>query len=108
MSLAEVERRLVGTWRHSHEEDVGAGRVYRPESFDFPPSRGREGFALAADQTGTYLGLSPRDGTARAACTWRLSGRPTAPVLQIAGADGRRETWVVLEVTAERLVLAPQ
>lgn len=33
-------------WIHSHEEDTEDKKVYRPSTFDFPPSRGRDGFEI--------------------------------------------------------------
>ena len=39
---------LTQKWRHSHEEDTGDRMVFRPESYAFPPSRGRRSFELRA------------------------------------------------------------
>ena len=33
-------------WVHSHEEDTVDKKVYRPSTFEFPQSRGRDGFEL--------------------------------------------------------------
>jgi hypothetical protein len=33
-------------WIHSHEEDKADKKVYRPSTFEFPPSRGRDGFEI--------------------------------------------------------------
>ena len=33
-------------WTHSREEDSEGIKVYRPNEYNFPPSRGREGFEL--------------------------------------------------------------
>ena len=33
-------------WIHSHEEDTENKKVYRPSTFEFPPSRGRDGFEI--------------------------------------------------------------
>ena len=33
-------------WIHSHEEDTEDKKVYRPSTFEFPPSRGRDGFEI--------------------------------------------------------------
>ena len=33
-------------WIHSHEEDIEDKKVYRPSTFEFPPSRGRDGFEI--------------------------------------------------------------
>lgn len=103
-----VEARLVGTWRHSHEEDTATETVYRPEDYAFPPARGRTGFSFRADKTCTYLGISPRDGTARESCRWELA--PGArPQLIVSWPDGRRESRRIVSVDAQRLVLeAPE
>ncbi|HQZ40733.1 MAG TPA: hypothetical protein PLH72_17010 [Vicinamibacterales bacterium] len=103
-----VEGQLVGTWRHSHEEDTATETVYRPEDYAFPPARGRTGFSFRADKTCTYLGISPRDGTARESCRWGLA--PGArPQLIVSWPDGRRESRRIVSVDAQRLVLeAPE
>ena len=33
-------------WIHSYEEDTEDKKVYRPSTFEFPPSRGRDGFEI--------------------------------------------------------------
>jgi len=33
-------------WIHSYEEDTKDKKVYRPSTFEFPPSRGRDGFEI--------------------------------------------------------------
>src|SRR5438067_5415234 len=40
-------------WIHSHEEDKGDVKVYRPSTFNFPLSRGRDGFEIM--QNGTFI-----------------------------------------------------
>ena len=100
----DLERRLVGTWRHSHEEDTAGETVYRPEDYAFPPARGRTGFSFRADKTCTYLGISPRDGTARVVCRWEIV--PGAePQVAVTWPDGRREARRVVSADSKRLVL---
>src|SRR5690242_6845650 len=54
---------LVGkTWLHSHEDDRGDTIVYRPNSYDFPRSRGRTGFMLEADGSVRQYIIAPTDG----------------------------------------------
>ena len=101
-----IEQLLLGTWRHSHEEDTPAHMVYRPENYAFPPARGRTGFVFQANNTCISLGISPRDGTARETCRWELvPGSP--PQLNIIWPNGRRETRRVISVDPQRLVLSP-
>ena len=40
-------------WSHSFEEDSEEARVYRPNSFEFPPARGRAGIEFRSD--GTFI-----------------------------------------------------
>jgi hypothetical protein len=35
---------IYKSWIHSNKEDNRTQEVYRPSSFEFPPSRGRDGF----------------------------------------------------------------
>lgn len=49
------------SWYFSGEETSGDTIFYRPETYDFPLSRGREGFILKDDGTVTYYAISPTD-----------------------------------------------
>lgn len=53
---------LEKTWLHSHEESRGDTMVFRPNTFDFPPSRGRIGFKMDADGTFHQFDIAPTDG----------------------------------------------
>ena len=44
---------IFSSWIHSNEEDDKTKEVYRPPSYDFPPSRGREGIAI--EENGTII-----------------------------------------------------
>lgn len=58
-----IETKLVGkTWLHSFEEDEGDITVYRPNTYDFPPSRGRTGFALEEGGVLKQYDIAPTDG----------------------------------------------
>jgi len=101
---AEVEQRLVGTWRHSHEEDTATQSVYRPESFDFPPTRGRTGYEFRSGHSCTYVGISPRDGAAKESCTWQLRGG-ARPEIVLTFPGGRPKVLPLVSVDGERLVI---
>jgi hypothetical protein len=50
------------TWLHSYEEDAGDTVVFRPNTYDFPPSRGRTGFMLEAGGVIKRYEIAPTDG----------------------------------------------
>lgn len=69
----KVVSKLVGkTWLHSYEEDEGDTIVYRPNSYDFPPSRGRTGFALEAGGVIKRYDIAPTDGLEEQTGKWEL------------------------------------
>lgn len=55
-------KQLERTWLHAHEEDQGDVRVYRPNTYAFPPSRGRTGFTFDHNGLFTQLDIAPTDG----------------------------------------------
>ncbi|MFD1187543.1 hypothetical protein [Pontibacter rugosus] len=62
---------LVGkTWLHSFEEDEDGIWVYRPNSFDFPPSRGRTGFSLEPGGVIKRYEIAPTDGLQEEEGSW--------------------------------------
>lgn len=92
---------IIGSWRHSHEEDSAEARVYRPADFDFPPARGRSGFELAADGSMHEQLVGPVDAPVRASGSWRLDDG----VLVLEGAQGKRR-FNIVRAGRDRLVLA--
>ncbi len=52
---------LTGRWVHSHEEDEGDVRVYRPAGYDLPPARGRRGLEFRPDGEVVVYGLGQTD-----------------------------------------------
>jgi hypothetical protein len=94
---------LVGHWVHSHEEDSGDLRVFRPKSFEFPPSRGREELELKADGRSVVHSPGPVDVPEEAAGTWELEGE----TLRLA-AGGAERSMRVVAAEPERLVVSAQ
>jgi hypothetical protein len=102
--MAEVPPNLLRRrWVHSHEEDTEKEMVFRPDTFDFPPSRGRVAFELRQDGTFTDRGIGPTDRPDEAGGTWELEeGRRI--VLREDTGDVRRRLDVE-SVSDDRLVL---
>lgn len=49
-------------WLHSYEEDSANYKAYRPDEFNFPPSRGRAGFKVENDSIFVKYAIAPTDG----------------------------------------------
>jgi hypothetical protein len=92
---------LVGHWVHSHEEDSGDLRVFRPRSFQFPPSRGREELELKADGSSVVHSPGPVDVPEETAGTWELD-RET---LRLA-AGGAERSMRIVAAEPEKLVVS--
>ena len=83
--MGELPHELFRRWLHSHEEDEGDVRVYRPAGYDLPPARGRRGLEFRPGGELLVYGPGPAD-------------RPTA-------APGRREAVEIVSVEPDRLRL---
>ena len=72
----------TGRWLHSREEDTDDVEVYRPESWDFPPARGRRGIEFCPGGELRLIGPGPGD---------RPETRPgTREALEIVGQEPDR------------------
>ena len=95
---------LVKSWVHSHEEDSEDQVVYRPETFAFPPSRGRGGFDLDPNGTMTQFGPGPTDWTTTQRGRWKIEedGRLA---LYSAGSDSPSRVMKITSLSEDKLVL---
>lgn len=93
---------VVGHWVHSHEEDTDTEEVYRPATYQFPPSRGRTSFELRSD--GSYVERSPGpvDVPVESRGWWSLEGDRL-----VLGAEGDRpgHAWEVTAADSDRLTV---
>ena len=64
---------INSSWLHSHEEDYDNIKVYRPDNFDFPPSKGRTGFQFGENGQGGMGLIAPTDGINWVPMQWNLS-----------------------------------
>ena len=48
-------------WNHSYEEDTVDKKVYRLSTFEFPPSRGRDGFEIKENGEFILYIMGPTD-----------------------------------------------
>jgi len=59
-------------WMHSYEEDQAEVKVYRPTSFNFPPSRGRTGFEIKENGDFIEHGIGPTDIPVKTQGRWEM------------------------------------
>lgn len=70
--VQEVDtRNLYQKWYHSYEEDSAGVKAYRPDSYDFPPARGREGFEFKKDGEFIQYAIAPTDGNVALPGKWK-------------------------------------
>lgn len=69
-----INNLLGRQWVHSHEENSGNKQVFRPSSYELPPSRGRFSFELRPDGSMVRHGWGATDRSQRAVGTWKLEG----------------------------------
>ena len=69
-----LHKQLEGTWLHAYEEDDNGVQVYRPNTYAFPPARGRTGFAFDRAGLFTQYDIAPTDGLEGRKGTWKMDG----------------------------------
>jgi len=69
-SAPPLMKEVEGTWLQSHEENSGDTLVYRPNTYAFPPARGRTGFAIKSYGRFEQFDIAPTDGLAGHPGTW--------------------------------------
>ena len=69
----EIMKKVIGTtWIRSFEDDKDGLEAYRPESYEFPPARGREGWKFEEDGTLKKQAIAPTDGYVTKEGTWNF------------------------------------
>lgn len=104
---------LLGiTFRHAFEDDRDGLRAYRPDTYDFPPARGRSGFRLEEEGKFISLDIARGDGTSQRTGSWTLLENDP-PTLEItlparqAGAPEEKMRWEVLSFQDSLLLVRP-
>ncbi len=85
---------LFKSWGHSREEDGGGLAVYRPPSFPFPLSRGRDGIEFHPDGTVLHVGSGPDDRSRAVTGSWTSAGDNTLEIRKGSETTPRRLTIV--------------
>jgi hypothetical protein len=101
----QIDRKALSQkWIHSHEEDTADEIVFRPESYKFPPSRGRRSFQLAADGTMVEYGIGPDDRPNPTPGLWELNDANELE-LRTGGADVRKTVMRLICASLDKLVV---
>ncbi|TGE10264.1 hypothetical protein [Hymenobacter fodinae] len=92
MKLQQLER----TWLHAHEEDQADVSVYRPNTYAFPPSRGRTGFAFDHNGLFTQFDIAPTDGIEGRKGRWTVENDHTLRITL----DDKKDPDYLLEIVS--------
>ena len=68
-------------WVHAHEDGHEDVEAYRPDTYQFPPSRGRRGFKMLRDKTFINYEIAPTDGIVERKGRWEKENDHTFAVL---------------------------
>ncbi|WP_345117826.1 hypothetical protein [Hymenobacter algoricola] len=89
-------KQLERTWLHSQEEDQGDVRVYRPNTYAFPPARGRTGFQFDHNGLFTQFDIAPTDGLEGRKGQWKADGSTRVSITL----DDKRDPDYQLEIVS--------
>jgi len=96
---------LLQSWMHSHEESGEQGEVYRPSSYDFPPSRGRYGYEFKADGTLISKGPGASDRPESQKGKWEILSDGS---LKLNSGDNESKVFTIVSLEKDKLVLSPK
>ena len=91
---------LVGEWVHSHEESDGKEKVYRPSTYNFPLSRGRDKLNLQKSNALVFSTSGPDDRPINYKGEWLLSANQL-----ILKYNGKQHTYKIVDVSTSILKL---
>ena len=102
MSEKVNEKLLIGGWLHSHEEDTEGATVFRRDTEELPPSRGRVGYEFREGGKLAQQGPGPSDRSISSEGTWVLD--KDGQLILSPGNDGE-QSFLVQSLDEKRLVL---
>ncbi|QHL89376.1 hypothetical protein GU926_07780 [Nibribacter ruber] len=86
------------TWLYSYEEDSADVRTYRPNTYDFPASRGRTGFLVKEDGTFMNYAIAPTDGLEEQPGKWTAQGKNII-LVELEGSNRPPQTLEIVSAT---------
>ena len=80
----DIMKKVVGiTWIRSFEDDKDGKQAYRPETYEFPPARGREGWRFEEDGLLTKQAIAATDGYVPQRGKWSFYTKNDKNILDI-------------------------
>ena len=95
-------KQLEGTWLNAQEETKGDTLVYRPNTYKFPPARGRTGFAIRPFGRFEQFDIAPTDGLQGRPGTWKADGDTR---LRVHLDDGQEPDYTLEIISLDKKVL---
>lgn len=80
----DIMKKVVGvTWIRSFEDDKDGTQAYRPESYEFPPARGREGWKFEEDGTLKKQAIAATDGYVSKEGKWNFTNETKKNIVNL-------------------------
>lgn len=109
--LVNLSTKVVGKWWHSQEENTYpiTENIYRPDSYNFPPARGRKGLEFLPNGDFVYHYPGPTDIPMTTEGKWSMFGNSRIFIRFVQSPLGvsRWQTIKVNEVDVDKLVIEP-
>ena len=67
-------------WSHAHEEDGDGFRTFRPDGYELPPSRGREGYEIRRNGSFMHYPIGAADAPDKVPAKWKFRKKNTLVV----------------------------
>jgi hypothetical protein len=79
--MSEIPRALCKRWRHSREEDTDEEEVYRPETYNLPPSRYRNSFEICENGEFVQYGITSGDRPSKSVGKFKIVKDDTTNII---------------------------
>lgn len=99
---SQVSSTMFKHWTHSHEEDSEGIKVYRPSEYNFPPSRGRDGFELKENGEFIRYGVGATDKQEAVVGRWIPEGENK---IQVFFDNQNNQSFIIDLVSSDENVL---
>ena len=103
----DMMKKVVGTtWIYSFEDNKDGLEAYRPDSYEFPPARGREGWKFEENGTAKKQAIGPTDVYVTKEGKWTFSQENDKNTLTIS-LDNQKTTYEIVSVSDSILFVRP-